>query len=166
MFVCVVPSSQPSSRDLDYPLWDVSYLRKNACPPPSQKKPCLPASRAEQPTFLSAIPACLAILHSCLLVCQLYLPVCLAVHRAIVLTCLLSCLPDHTEWHSQTKCNYLSSSIYHNSVLLKYSDNSICVREADVDIRWQHVKMLLELSASIGNCYCKILSVFLWGHTS
>ena len=27
MFVCILLSSKPSSTDLDYPLWDVSYLR-------------------------------------------------------------------------------------------------------------------------------------------
>ena len=26
--VCVVPLSHPSSRDLNYPLWDVQYFRK------------------------------------------------------------------------------------------------------------------------------------------
>ena len=30
MFVCVVPLSQPSSRDLVYPLWDVPHLRKKS----------------------------------------------------------------------------------------------------------------------------------------
>ena len=28
MSVCVVLLSQPSGRDLDYPLWDVLYLRR------------------------------------------------------------------------------------------------------------------------------------------
>ena len=36
MFVCVVLLSQPSSRDLDYPVWDVLYQGEIM-----YKKPCV-----------------------------------------------------------------------------------------------------------------------------
>ena len=48
MFVCVVPSSQPCSRDWDYPLWDVSYLRKKMHKEKKKKKSMLHYEKDEE----------------------------------------------------------------------------------------------------------------------